>query len=80
VSTLRTSLLRARVIALFALLLLPVAGCSTVEYYEKEMLSDSVMVFETDPTEVHFHQKCFYSREGSAGGIGETAGGGCGCY
>jgi len=69
--------------ALFAALataLIALSGCSTVEYYEKERLSDPTMVFETDPTEVHFHQKCFYSREGSAGGIGDTAGGGCGCY
>jgi hypothetical protein len=68
------------ILASLLVLLSSLAGCSTVEYYEKERLSDPAMVFETDPTEVHFVQKCFYSREGSAGGIGDTAGGGCGCY
>ena len=74
---------RPRARARFAplvLLLLAISGCSTVEYYEKERLSDPAMVFESDPSEVHFFQKCYYSREGSAGGIGDTAGGGCGCY
>lgn len=74
-------LVPARGILASLLILLPaLSGCSTVEYYEKERLSDPAMVFETDPTEVHFFQKCYYSREGSAGGIGDTAGGGCGCY
>jgi len=72
---------RARtVVGSLLFVLLALSGCSTVEYYEKERLSDPAMVFETDPTEVHFFQKCYYSREGSAGGIGDTAGGGCGCY
>ena len=67
---------------LLLLLAIPIltAGCQTVEYYEKQRLIDPAMVFETDPTEVHFQQKVFYSMEGSAGGIGESAGGGCGCY
>jgi len=32
-----------------------------------------------DKGEVNFYQKSYYSREGSAGGIGAIAGGGCGC-
>lgn len=55
-------------------------GCNTVEFYEKEALVAPLMAFETDGTEAHFHQKVFYSIEGAAGGIGESAGGGCGCY
>jgi hypothetical protein len=38
------------------------------------------MAFDTDPSEMHFQQKVFYSMEGSAGGFGSSAGGGCGCY
>ena len=53
---------------------LPIASAT------KEAFADPVMEFETDGTEVHFHQKVYYSMEGSAGGIGSSAGGGCGCY
>ena len=70
-----------RALAIACLLLLPLgAGCSTVEYYEKQNLQDPAMQFESDPTEVHFQAKVFYSMEGSAGGIGDSGGGGCGCY
>jgi hypothetical protein len=67
---------------LIAALLLPTfaVGCSTVEYYEKQNLQDAAMQFEGDPSEVHFQAKVYYSMEGSAGGIGDSGGGGCGCY
>lgn len=55
-------------------------SCREVQFSEKERLVDPIMVFESDRTETHFFQNSFYSREGSAGGIGATAGGGCGCY
>lgn len=55
-------------------------GCQNVAFYERRQLVDPVMAFDDDPTEMHFYQKCLYSREGSAGGIGTSAGGGCGCY
>ena len=55
-------------------------GCETVEFYQKQHLVDPIMVFDPDSTEVHFGQKVHYSREGSVGGIGTGAGGGCGCY
>lgn len=56
------------------------AGCRTVEFWEKRHFSDPLMSLEEDAGETHFHQKTMYSREGSAGGIGTGAGGGCGCY
>ena len=56
------------------------AGCQSVEFYEKEHLNDATMLLEEDPSEVHFLQKVLYSREGSVGGVGTGAGGGCGCY
>ncbi len=63
------------------LLALPLfSSCRTVEFYEMEAFTDSVMNDSEDATELHFHQKIFYSMEGSAGGIGSSAGGGCGCY
>ena len=64
------------IVALAAVL----AGCQTVEFYEKEHLNDATMLLEEDPTEINFIQKVLYSREGSIGGVGTGAGGGCGCY
>ena len=71
-----------RGVALFfaAGLLLATTACQTVEFYEKGTLNEAVMKFDDSPTETHFVQKTAYSREGSVGGIGTGAGGGCGCY
>ena len=55
-------------------------GCRGVEYHQKQRFSNAIMLFDPDGSEIHFLQKTYYSREGSAGGIGATAGGGCGCY
>ena len=59
---------------------LMVGGCTPVAFYQKGNLVNPIMAFDDNPTETHFKQKVFYSREGSAGGIGTGAGGGCGCY
>lgn len=56
------------------------AGCSPVAFYEKGRLQDPIMALDADLTETHAYQKIYYSREGSVGGIGTGAGGGCGCY
>lgn len=56
------------------------ASCNTVEFYERERIGDRVMAFDDGVAEPHFYQKVHYSMEGSAGGIGTSAGGGCGCY
>jgi len=63
-----------------ALLALATSACQTVEFYEKEAFSDPVMRLDEDPTLTHLRQKVYYSREGATGGIGDSAGGGCGCY
>ncbi len=55
-------------------------GCTTVKYYQKQHFADPIMTLESDPTETHLIQKTLYAREGSVGGIGTGAGGGCGCY
>ena len=55
-------------------------SCQSVDFTERERLGDRVMSMEENPAQTHFHQKVFYSMEGSAGGIGTSAGGGCGCY
>jgi len=65
---------------LMAGVMLSLSACKTVEFYEKERINDPAMKFDDSPSETHFLQKTAYSREGSVGGIGTGAGGGCGCY
>lgn len=55
-------------------------ACRQLEYYEKESFTRWTMQLSERASEQHFHQKVHYSVEGSAGGIGTKAGGGCGCY
>ncbi|MCA8960841.1 MAG: DUF4266 domain-containing protein [Planctomycetes bacterium] len=71
---------RAVRIALIVGLASTSVGCQTTEFFERGRLVDPIMALDEDATENHFQQKCFYSREGSIGGIGVSAGGGCGCY
>ena len=56
------------------------SGCQSVAVYEKARLQDPLMKYEESAQETHFYQKVYYSREGSVGGMGSSAGGGCGCY
>ena len=60
--------------------LLGAVGCRSVAIYEKVRLQDPQMKFEESGVESHFYQKVYYSREGSVGAFGSSAGGGCGCY
>jgi len=55
-------------------------GCKSVAFYEKEDLGSSLMSLDDGGTQAHLQQKTVYSMEGSIGGIGSSAGGGCGCY
>ncbi len=71
--------MRSRLLWLCAVTVL-LSGCTDVQFYEKEYLNSPLMRFEEFGTVSHFEQKVFYSREGSIGGIGTSAGGGCGCY
>ncbi len=56
------------------------SGCQAVDFTERRRLADPIMQLDDGPTQTHLDQKVYYSREGSAGGIGASAGGGCGCY
>ena len=56
------------------------AGCRTVDFYEKAAFSDPAMTMAESAAMGHWRQKVQYSDEGAAGGIGTAAGGGCGCY
>lgn len=55
-------------------------ACNTVEFYQKGALADPAMQFTESSAQLHWQQKVQFSDEGAAGGIGTTAGGGCGCY
>ncbi len=55
-------------------------GCQSVAFYQKRHLVDPIMTFDPNPAHTHLIQKSYYAREGSVGGIGSGAGGGCGCY
>jgi len=57
-----------------------VGSCNTVEFFEKGALSSPVMDLGQDPCRSAWHQKVTYATEGAAGGLGTSAGGGCGCY
>ena len=57
---------------------LALAGCASVKAYEKEHLSDPIMVSERETREELREQKWLEAREGSMGGVG-GAGGGCAC-
>ena len=63
-----------------AALAIGLAGCRDVAFYERRDLGRPLMELADSPTLVHLNQKVMYSMEGSAGGIGSGAGGGCGCY
>jgi len=72
--------MRLKTLALLLLAALGASGCNTVEFYEKGALSSPVMALDMPASLLASEQKIFYSTEGAAGGLGSTAGGGCGCY
>lgn len=59
---------------------LSLGGCKAVDFTERRHLGSPLMEFDDGAGETHLQQKTAYSREGSVGGIGNRAGGGCGCY
>jgi len=66
--------------AVLCFLVAAFTGCNTVEFYEMQAHSSNVMEYGSSDAKSHLEQKVLYSMEGSAGGIGTSAGGGCGCY
>ncbi len=54
------------------------AGCATVEPWQRAQLANPCMVFDSNGTQVGYDQHWQTAREGSAGGYGIQAGG-CGC-
>lgn len=54
------------------------SGCAPVQRWDREYLSDPMMIFNEDPIESSVHRLIYNSREGSTGGYG-VSGGGCAC-
>jgi len=55
-----------------------VAGCKTVQPWERGTLADYTMRPDRDPLSVSFGEHIYFTREAAAGGRG-VGGGGCGC-
>lgn len=67
---------------LFPALLLPalvLPGCVATDVHERERLQDPCMQFDQDASWVFLRNKTEAAREGSFGGFGAAAAGGCAC-
>ena len=68
--------------AIFVLLCLAAAGCSTAKWtvkpHQRELLADRIMQVDGDLQETAADAHVLSNREGAIGGTG-TSGGGCGC-
>ena len=54
------------------------AGCSSVQPWQKGNLAKPDMAFDADVLDVRFMDHTYFSKEGVSGGAG-VGGGGCGC-
>jgi len=74
-----TSLMRrTSVFVLFALAVHVIAGCATVQPWEKGNLAKPAMTFNGDPLDDRYTQHIYTSKEDASGGYA-VGGGGCGC-
>ncbi|MBK8739961.1 MAG: DUF4266 domain-containing protein [Betaproteobacteria bacterium] len=56
------------------------AGCASVQPWERGNLARPQMAFERNPGQAELRAHVYSSREAGASGNGVAAGGGCGCY
>jgi hypothetical protein len=54
------------------------AGCATVQPWQKGNLAKPEMAFDYDVLDARFMDHTYFSKEGASGGAG-VGGGGCGC-
>jgi len=64
--------------SLFVLSIIVLAGCQTVQPWERGILAKEEMQWQASAMETRFRQQMFNSKEASSGTSG-AAGGGCGC-
>ena len=67
-----------KALVLIAPALLALAGCATVQPWEKGKLAKPEMTFVGDKLETRYADHIYTSREAASGGAG-VGGGGCGC-
>jgi hypothetical protein len=65
-----------RLIVVLALLL--VAGCATVQPWDRDLLAEKKMSFNASPMLQAVDEHIYFSKEASMGGM-DAGGGGCGC-
>jgi hypothetical protein len=65
--------------ALLAALCAAACGCVRVHQVDRETLSRRIMQFEPMGNRQAFVNDLHAIREGASGGVGQSAGGGCGC-
>ena len=70
--------MRIIVRSIAALGLLLVAGCATVQPWDRDLLAQKRMSFNPSPMLSSIDEHIYFSKEASMGGTG-TGGGGCGC-
>ena len=63
---------------MLALTLLLVAGCATVQPWDRDLMAEKKMSFNPSPMLQSIDEHIYFSKEASMGGTG-TGGGGCGC-
>jgi hypothetical protein len=66
------------VVAALIGLSLGLAGCATVEPWQRSRLANPCMVFDSNGAQLTFDNHWLTAREAAAGGFG-IQGGGCGC-
>jgi hypothetical protein len=69
--------IKTRLFLLLAVASLPY-GCATVQPWEKESLSDPIMVIDENPINAGIKEHFIDYREGAEGATGAESGG-CGC-
>jgi hypothetical protein len=67
-----------RIVDVAALTIMGLAGCATVEPWDRDVLARPDMQIVSDPSEAAADEHIYFSKEASSGGQG-FGGGGCGC-
>jgi hypothetical protein len=63
---------------LAGLTLLALAGCATVQPWDRDLLAEKKMSFNASPMMHAMDEHIYFSKEASMGGL-DVGGGGCGC-
>ena len=67
-----------RAMGIAVLTIMGLAGCATVEPWDRDVLARPDMQIVSDPDEAAADEHIYFSKEASSGGQG-FGGGGCGC-